>query len=209
VRMVRPLTALNSYDYPGGHWEISLDNVRVPASSMIVGPGKGFEIAQGRLGPGRIHHCMRLIGMAQRTLEYMIKRVEERSVFGKSLDKYSSVRQIIARSFCRIEQARLLTLKAAHKIDTVGIKDSKDLIAAIKVVAPKMTCDIVDEAIQLFGGMGVSNDIPLALFYTAARALRIADGPDEVHLYQLGRNLVKAGVKEKQDELNYFNQESS
>ena len=204
VEMIRPLTALNSFDYPGGHWEINLKNVRVPASNIILGEGKGFAIAQGRLGPGRIHHCMRLIGMAQRTLEYMIKRVEERTVFSRSLDKYSSVRQTIANAYCSIEQARLLTLKAAHKIDTKGIKEAKDLIAAIKVVAPRMTCNIVDEAIQLFGGMGVSNDIPLALFYTAARALRIADGPDEVHLYQLGRNLIKQGVEDKEGELNYF-----
>ncbi len=191
VEVIRPLTVFGSSDSPEGHAEIRLSNVRVPAENIIVGEGKGFEIAQGRLGPGRIHHCMRLVGAAQRALDLMCKRVAERTTFGKTLKDYSSIRQDIALSRCEIEQARLLTLSAADKIDKEGIKGAKDLIAMIKIVCPKMTCRVVDRAIQAFGGMGVCQDTPLAGFWMYGRIIRIADGPDEVHMYQLGRNTVK------------------
>ena len=191
VTVIRPLRVFGYLDSPEGHAEIELKNVRVPLENMILGEGRGFEIAQGRLGPGRIHHCMRLIGAAQRSLDLMCKRVDQRETFGKKLKDYSSIRQDIAKSACEIEQARLLTLAAADKIDRFGTKIGANLIAMIKIAVPQMTCDVVDRAIQAFGGMGVSQDTPLASFYVYARAIRLADGPDEVHMYQLGRNLVK------------------
>ena len=191
VTVIRPLRVFGYLDSPEGHAEIELKNVRVPIENMILGEGRGFEIAQGRLGPGRIHHCMRLIGAAQRSLDLMCKRVDQRETFGKKLKDYSSIRQDIAKSACEIEQARLLTLAAADKIDRFGAKIGANLIAMIKIAVPQMTCDVVDRAIQAFGGMGVSQDTPLASFYVYARAIRLADGPDEVHMYQLGRNLVK------------------
>tara|TARA_B110000444_G_scaffold72624_1_gene68269 strand:+ start:8083 stop:9294 length:1212 start_codon:yes stop_codon:yes gene_type:complete len=191
VTIVRPLRVFGYLDSPEGHAEIELKNVRVPIKNMILGEGRGFEVAQGRLGPGRIHHCMRLIGAAQRSLNMMCKRVDERETFGKKLKTYSSIRQDIAKSACEIEQARLLTLAAADKIDQFGAKKATNLIAMIKIVVPQMACNVVDRAIQAFGGMGVSQDTPLASFYVYARAIRLADGPDEVHMYQLGRNLVK------------------
>ena len=191
VNVIRPLRVFGYLDSPEGHAEIELKNVRVPLENMILGEGRGFEIAQGRLGPGRIHHCMRLIGAAQRSLDLMCKRVDQRETFGKKLKDYSSIRQDIAKSACEIEQARLLTLAAADKIDRFGTKIGANLIAMIKIAVPQMTCDVVDRAIQAFGGMGVSQDTPLASFYVYARAIRLADGPDEVHMYQLGRNLVK------------------
>ncbi len=191
IEVVRPLTAFGALDSPSGHAEIKLSNVRVPKENLILGEGRGFEIAQGRLGPGRIHHCMRLIGGAQRSLDLMCKRVAERTAFGKSISEFSSIRQSIAQSRCDIEQARLLTLSAAAKIDKFGIKAAKDLIAMIKIVCPRMCCDVVDRAIQSFGGMGVGPDVPLTSFWVYARSIRIADGPDEVHMYQLGRNMVK------------------
>jgi acyl-CoA dehydrogenase len=191
VKVIRPLRVFGYLDSPEGHAEIELKNVRVPIENMILGEGRGFEIAQGRLGPGRIHHCMRLIGAAQRSLDLMCKRVDQRETFGKKLKDYSSIRQDIAKSACEIEQARLLTLAAADKIDRFGAKIGANLIAMIKIAVPQMTCDVVDRAIQAFGGMGVSQDTPLASFYVYARAIRLADGPDEVHMYQLGRNLVK------------------
>ena len=191
VTVIRPLRVFGYLDSPEGHAEIELKNVRVPIENMILGEGRGFEIAQGRLGPGRIHHCMRLIGAAQRSLDLMCKRVDQREAFGKKLKDYSSIRQDIAKSACEIEQARLLTLAAADKIDRFGAKIGANLIAMIKIAVPQMTCDVVDRAIQAFGGMGVSQDTPLASFYVYARAIRLADGPDEVHMYQLGRNLVK------------------
>ena len=191
VTVIRPLRVFGYLDSPEGHAEIELKNVRVPIENMILGEGRGFEIAQGRLGPGRIHHCMRLIGAAQRSLDLMCKRVSERETFGKKLKDYSSIRQDIAKSACEIEQARLLTLAAADKIDRFGTKIGANLIAMIKIAVPQMTCDVVDRAIQAFGGMGVSQDTPLASFYVYARAIRLADGPDEVHMYQLGRNLIK------------------
>jgi len=191
VTVIRPLRVFGYLDSPEGHAEIELKNVRVPVENIILGEGRGFEIAQGRLGPGRIHHCMRLIGAAQRSLDLMCKRVDERKTFGKKLKDYSSIRQDIAKSACEIEQARLLTLAAADKIDRFGTKVGANLIAMIKIAVPQMTCNVVDRAIQAFGGMGVCQDTPLASFYVYARAIRLADGPDEVHMYQLGRNLVK------------------
>ncbi|MEZ4956381.1 MAG: acyl-CoA dehydrogenase family protein [Saprospiraceae bacterium] len=191
LTIVRPLTLLGYNDTPEGHAEILLDNVRVPKENLLLGEGRGFEIAQGRLGPGRIHHCMRLIGMAQRSLELMCRRVAERVAFGRAIKDFSSIRQDIARSRCEIEQARLLTLSAADKMDKFGTKGAMDLIAMIKIVAPMMTQTVVDRAIQAHGGMGVCSDVPLAGYFAAARMVRIADGPDEVHMYQLGRNTVK------------------
>ena len=191
VRLVRPLKVFGALESPEGHAEIELKNVRVPAGNLLVGEGSGFAIAQGRLGPGRIHHCMRLIGCAQRALEMMCRRVNEREAFGKKISQFSSIRQDIAKSRCEIEQARLLTLSAADKIDRFGVKEAKDLVAMIKIVVPQMACTVIDRAIQAFGGMGVSSDIPLSEFWVYARAVRIADGPDEVHMYQLGRNTVK------------------
>lgn len=191
VEIVRPLSVFGSWDSPEGHAEIKLNNVRVPASSIIVGEGKGFEIAQGRLGPGRIHHCMRLIGGAQRALELMCKRVSEREAFGRLTKDFSSIRQDIAKSRCEIQQARLLTLSAADKIDKFGVKEAKELVAMIKIVCPMMACNVADRAIQAHGGMGVCQDTPLPEIWTYGRTVRLADGPDEVHMYQLGRNTVK------------------
>ena len=191
VKLLRPLSVFGSVDSPHGHGEVELNNVRVPASNLLLGEGRGFEIAQGRLGPGRIHHCMRLIGCAQRALELMCKRANERVAFGRAIKDFSSIRQDIARSRCDIEQARLLTLSAADKIDKFGVKGAKDLIAMIKIVAPTMCATVSDRAMQAHGGMGVSSDTPLAGYYAYARTIRLADGPDEVHMYQLGRNTVK------------------
>lgn len=190
VEIVRPLQVFGNFDSPEGHAEVKLTNVRVPVGNMILGEGRGFEIAQGRLGPGRIHHCMRLIGVAQASLELMCQRVQQRTAFGRPLSKFSSIRQEIARSRCEIEQARLLTLSAADKIDRFGVKEAKDLIAMIKIVCPQMACQVIDRAIQIHGGLGVSEDTPLAQYWTYARAIRLADGPDEVHLFQLGRNTI-------------------
>ncbi len=191
VEIIRPLSVFGYYDSPEGHAEISLTNVRVPKSNLILGEGRGFEIAQGRLGPGRIHHCMRLIGMAQRALELMSARAADRVVFGRPLMTFSSIRQEVALSRCEIEQARLLVLSAADKMDKKGNKEAKDLIAMIKIVTPSMTQKVVDRAMQIFGGMGVCSDTPLPGFFAGARVLRLADGPDEVHLYQLGKNTIK------------------
>ncbi len=196
VKVIRPLQVYGTVESPEGHAEIELNNVRVPKSNLLVGEGMGFQIAQGRLGPGRIHHCMRLIGAAQRALELMCKRVVTRKTFGKEVSSYSSIRQEIAKSRCEIEQARLLTLAAADKIDRFGIKEAKDLIAMIKIVVPNMTCNVVDRAIQMYGGMGVCQDTPLVNFWIYGRMLRLADGPDEVHMYQLGRNTVKQILNE-------------
>ena len=191
LKVIRSLNVFGYNDSPEGHAEIVLDQVRVPKRNILLGEGRGFEIAQGRLGPGRIHHCMRLIGMAQRALELMSKRASERSPFGRTLDQYSSIRQDIARSCCEIEQARLLVLSAADKMDKVGNKEARDLIAMIKIVAPSMALKVIDRAMQYMGGRGVCDDTPLAHFYAAARTLRLADGPDEVHMSQLGKSIVK------------------
>ncbi len=191
LKVLRHLTVFGYSDSPEGHAEVLLENVRVPKENLLLGEGRGFEIAQGRLGPGRIHHCMRLVGMAQRSLELMSRRVAERIAFGRSIKDFSSIRQDIAKSRCEIEQARLLTLSAADKMDRFGNKEARDLIAMIKIVAPSMAQRVIDRAIQAHGGMGVSGDTPLAGFFAAARTIRLADGPDEVHMYQLGRNTVK------------------
>ncbi|MFT6918549.1 MAG: acyl-CoA dehydrogenase [Cognaticolwellia sp.] len=191
VTMVRPMQVFGYNDAPEGHAEITFDNVRVPVENIIVGEGKGFEIAQGRLGPGRIHHCMRSIGVAQRALDLMCQRVNERIVFGRPMIKQQSVREDIAISACQIEQARLMTLKAAQKMDTDGNKAAKDIIAMIKIVAPSMALDVLDRAIQCHGAVGVSQDTFLAHAFAGQRTLRLADGPDQVHMMQLGRDLVK------------------
>jgi len=190
VSIVRNLTVFGSMNSPGGECELKFENVRVPRENLILGEGRGFEIAQGRLGPGRIHHCMRSIGQAQRALEIMARRAESRVAFGRKLSEQGSIRQDVARSYCEIEQARLLTLKAADQMDRHGNKAARDLIAAIKVVAPKMAQTVADRAIQIHGGMGVSDDEPLAYFFTLNRYLRIADGPDEVHMAQLGKQKI-------------------
>lgn len=191
ITIVRNQTVFGSMNSPGGEAELLLENVRIPKSNIILGEGKGFEIAQGRLGPGRIHHCMRSIGQAQRTLEIMCQRVTERTTFGRKLSQRSSIRQDIAKSYCEIEQARLLTLKTANAMDTVGNTKARDLIAAIKIIAPQMAQNVTDRAIQAHGGMGVSDDTPIAGFFTLNRFLRIADGPDEVHMSQLGKMKIK------------------
>lgn len=190
VTVVRPMAAMGHYDEPIGHAEVLFENVRVPATNLLVGEGKGFEIAQGRLGPGRIHHCMRLIGCAQRALDEACLRVEQRIAFGQPLSKQQSIRETIAQMHCDIEQARLLTLKAADAMDKYGNKVAKNIIAAIKIVAPKMACEVIDHAIQMHGAMGTSQDTTLAATYAYARTVRLADGPDQVHMMQLGRNLI-------------------
>jgi len=195
VTVVRPMKVLGYDDAPEGHAEMSFDNVKVPVSNLLLGEGRGFEIAQGRLGPGRIHHCMRLIGLAQRALEAMCVRAETRIAFGKPLSKQQSVREDIARSACEIEQARLLTFKAAARMDEGGNKAAKDLVAMIKIVAPNMACTVIDRAIQIHGAAGVSQDFFLAHAYAGARSIRLADGPDQVHMMQLGRNLAAATTK--------------
>jgi acyl-CoA dehydrogenase len=187
VVVERALDVFGVRHSPGGHVEMRFEDVRVPKANLILGEGRGFEIAQGRLGPGRIHHCMRLIGQAQRAVELMARRVDSRVAFGRKLADQGSIRQDVARSYCEIEQARLLTLKAADAMDRYGNKRAKDLIAAIKVVAPQMAQTVADRALQAFGGMGVSADTPIAQIFLTARYLRLADGPDEVHLAQLGK----------------------
>ncbi|MFC4799677.1 acyl-CoA dehydrogenase [Neobacillus sp. GCM10023253] len=187
VKIERTLSVFGYDDAPHGHAEIVYDNVRVPAENMLWEEGKGFAIAQGRLGPGRIHHCMRLIGLAERALEDLTKRVLNRTAFGKKIADQGVVQEWIAESRIEIEQARLLTLKAAYMMDTVGNKEAKAEIAMIKVVAPNMALKVLDRAIQAFGAAGVSDDFTLANHWAQARTLRLADGPDEVHRRQIAR----------------------
>ncbi|XP_036935503.1 acyl-CoA dehydrogenase family member 11 [Acanthopagrus latus] len=202
VKLVRPLTVFGQDDaIHGGHFEVHFENVRVPASSIILGEGRGFEIAQGRLGPGRLHHCMRAVGMAELALELLCQRAASRRTFGKKLYQHEVVAHWIAECRLLIEQTRLLTLQAAHALDTVGSRAARKQIAMIKVAAARMACKVVDCAIQVHGGAGLSGDVPLAQMYTYARTLRIADGPDEVHLSSIAHLELRDQLKKAQAKL--------
>jgi acyl-CoA dehydrogenase len=187
IRVLRPLTVFGYDDAPHGHMEVELSDVRVPVDAILLGEGRGFEIAQGRLGPGRIHHCMRAVGIAERALELLCQRVQSRVAFGRPIAEFSVWHERIAEARCMIEQARLLTFKAAHMMDTVGNKAARREIAMIKVVAPTMAQQVIDWAIQAHGGAGVSGDFLLAHAFASTRSLRLADGPDEVHRMMIAR----------------------
>ncbi|MDA0662094.1 MAG: acyl-CoA dehydrogenase family protein [Proteobacteria bacterium] len=200
IRVLRMLNVMGFDDAPHGHGEVVFDNVRVPAANMLLGEGRGFEIAQGRLGPGRIHHCMRIIGVAERALELLCKRATERTTWGMKLADRGVTQERIADARIQIEMCRLLVLKAAFMMDTVGNKEARQEIAMIKVAAPNMALDVVDKAMQLHGGGAMSQEFPLAYMYARLRALRFADGPDEVHRQQIARlelrrHNYKAGVR--------------
>ncbi len=186
-RLVRPLRVFGFADEPGGHWEIELDSVRVPKADLLWGEGRGFEIAQARLGPGRVHHCMRSIGAAERALELMCRRLAERVAFGRPLAEQGVWRERIAEARCRIDMARLLTLEAARAMDAHGNRAAAKQIAMIKIVAPRVACEVIDWAIQAHGGAGLCDDTPLPELYAQQRALRIVDGPDEVHRESVAR----------------------
>ncbi len=192
MTLLRPLTTLGYDDAPLGHAEIEFDNVRVPLENMLLGEGRGFEIAQGRLGPGRMHHCMRLIGAAQRSLELACKRVTTRSTFGRTLSQHQSVREDIAKSFAEIEMARLLVLKSCHRMDEVGAQEARDMIAAAKISVPIMVQTIIDRCIQVHGAGGLTSDYFMAEAFNYARWCRQADGPDQVHMMALGKQVINA-----------------
>jgi acyl-CoA dehydrogenase len=198
IRILRPLPVFGYDDAPHGHAEVLFENVRVPQSNVLLGEGRGFEIAQGRLGPGRIHHCMRLIGQAERALEYMCRRAATRVAFGKPIAAQTVTLERIAEARLAIDQARLLVLHAAYKMDTLGNKAAAKDIAMIKIAAPTMACQVIDWAIQVHGGGGLSDDFPLAYAYAQARTLRFADGPDEVHRNQVGKLEIARHVSPEQ-----------
>ena len=190
VKVLRPLTTLGYDDAPIGHAEVLFDNVRVPAENILLGEGRGFEIAQGRLGPGRLHHCMRLIGCAQRALEFACRRAVSRSTFGRKLAEHQSVREDIAKCFAEIEQARLLTMKTARRMDEVGPKDARDFIAATKISVPLMAQTVIDRCMQIHGAGGLTSDYFMAEAFNYARWCRQADGPDQVHMMALGKEII-------------------
>ncbi|KAJ1932586.1 putative acyl-CoA dehydrogenase ibr3 [Linderina pennispora] len=185
VTVVRPLTVFGYDDAPHGHCEVRFDNVRVPKENLILGEGRGFEVIQGRLGPGRIHHCMRSLGMAERALELMVQRVQSRTTFGRKIVEHGVVLDYIAKSRMELEASRMLVLRAADMIDKVGAKNAKKEIAMAKVTVPNVVLAILDRAIQMYGAGGVGQDTPLANMWAGMRTLRIADGPDEVHIRQI------------------------
>ena len=204
VEVIRPLPVFNFYGMPDRASEVQFTDVRVPATNMLLGEGRGFEIAQGRLGPGRIHHCMRLIGLAERALEMMCRRTQHRVTFGRPVAEQGVTLERIAESRIAIEQTRLLTLKTAYLMDTVGNKEARREIAMIKIAAPNMACKVVDWAIQAFGGAGTNNDYGLAAMYATARMLRLADGPDEVHRNQLAKLELRRHAGEGPDRASRF-----
>jgi acyl-CoA dehydrogenase len=191
VILERPVRVFGGVHSPGGHAQVHYDNVRVPAGNLLLGEGRGFEIAQGRLGPGRFQYAMMFVGMASRCLELMCRRVEEREAFGERLSQKTSIQHDIARSRCEIEQCRMLVLAAADKMDKYGPKEARDYISMVKIIAPKMALDVADRAIQAHGGAGFTQDTPLAHIYMTARFCQVADGPDEVHMSQLARRTIR------------------
>ena len=195
VEVVRPMDVFGCDDAPHGHMHIRLTDVRVPEANIILGPGRGFEIAQGRLGPGRIHHCMRAIGMAEQALQLMCQRSVSRTAFGRPLAKLGGNYDVIAKARINIDMARLLTLQTAHIIDTRGVQESQVWISKIKATVPNVAIDVIDDAIQMHGAAGISQDFPLAAMYTVARTLRFADGPDEVHRMVVARSELRPYLK--------------